>query len=373
VRELIALALPPGQRFVDRLRSAWDDGDAVLPVDVRLPGPARDRLLATLQPTLFVDEAGEEHRLSGTPVEDGDALVMATSGSTGAPKGVVHTHASVAASARATSTALAVDVARDAWVCCLPLAHVAGLSVVTRAWWAGVPVEVIPAFDAEVLQEAARTRGATLTTVVPTALQRIDAGLFRTIVVGGSAPPSELPPNCVVSYGMTETGSAVTYDGRPLDEVELRVVDGEIWVRGPMLLRTYREGRDGRDPKTADGWFPTGDAGTLDATGRLSVHGRSGDLIITGGENVWPSAVEAVLERHPAVAEVAVVGRADPEWGHRVVALVVPADAATPPSLEVLREHVKAELHPFAAPREVIITDTLPRTALGKIARHVLR
>jgi o-succinylbenzoate---CoA ligase len=370
VLDLVAIVLPPGPAFVERLRGAWDAGDAVLPVDPRLPHPARERLFAALEPTVVVDESGREQRADGRPVEDGDALVMATSGSTGEPKGVVHTHASVEASARATSDALGVDPASDAWVCCLPLAHVAGLSVVTRAIWAGVALEILPAFEADELQRAAVERGATLTTVVPTALARIDPSVFRRIVVGGSAAPSALPPNCVVSYGMTETGSAVAYDGRALDGVEIAVVDGEIHVRGPMLLRAYR---DGSDPKTDDGWLPTGDMGRFDDTGALVVHGRRGDLIITGGENVWPTAVEAVLERHPAVAEAAVVGREDPDWGRRVVAVVVPTDPNRPPTLDDVRGWVKAELHPFAAPRELVVTGRLPRTPLGKVERRALR
>jgi O-succinylbenzoic acid--CoA ligase len=235
--------------------------------------------------------------------------------------------------------------------------------------WAGVPCRILPAFDASSVERAAREWGASLTTVVPTALPRFDASLFRRIVVGGAAPPTELPPNCVVSYGMTETGSAVSYDGRALPGVDLRIVDGEIQVRGPMLFRAYR---DGRDPKGADGWFATRDAGSWGPQGELVVHGRADDVIITGGENVWPTAVERVIEEHPAVAEVTVIGRPDDEWGHRVVAIVVPRHADAPPSLDQLREIVKDQLHPFAAPRELDLVDELPRTSLGKVQRHHL-
>jgi O-succinylbenzoic acid--CoA ligase len=217
-------------------------------------------------------------------------------------------------------------------------------------------------------------------------LRRIDASGFRRVVLGGSAMPPDLPANAVTTYGMTETGSGVVYDGVPLDGVEVRIVDGdtvdgdtvdgeivdgEIWLRCPMALRCYR---DGTDPKDTEGWLPTGDAGRWDeASGTLQVFGRTADVVITGGENVWPVAVERVLAVQPGVREVAVVGRPDPEWGERVVALVVPADAADPPTLETLRLAVKAVLPGYAAPRELELVDALPRTGSGKVARTLLR
>jgi O-succinylbenzoic acid--CoA ligase len=170
---------------------------------------------------------------------------------------------------------------------------------------------------------------------------------------------------------MTETGSGVVYDGLPLDGIELRVdARGEIALRGPMLLRTYR---DGADPKDAEGWLRTGDLGEIDTrTGRLRVFGRAGDLIITGGENVWPDAVEGVLADDDDVADVAVIGRPDAEWGQRVVAVVVPVDRSRPPPLDRLRGAVRSRIGPWAAPREVELVDTIPRTALGKIRRREL-
>lgn len=364
MHRLVALDLPGGREFVDELQRAWDDGDAVLPVDQRLPPPAKSELLVRMGAAVVVEQAGRSEFATGFPVDDGDALVVATSGSTGEPKGAVLTHDAVAASADATSRRLAVTD-DDHWLACLPLAHVGGLSVVTRALHCGTRLTVHPGFD----PAAVEASGATLVSLVATALRRVDPTLFRTIVLGGSRPPADRPANSVTTYGMTETGSGVVYERRPLDGVELRIVDGEVHVRCPMLLRCYR---DGGDPRTPDGWFPTGDLGEIDDDGLLTVHGRRGDLIITGGENVWPEPVEAVLRTLPEVADAAVIGRPDPEWGQIVVAVVVPSDPASPVTLERVRDHVKASLPAYCAPRRVVIRRDLPRSALGKLRRHAL-
>jgi O-succinylbenzoic acid--CoA ligase len=357
VRRLIVVEAQGTHGFVDRLRRAWDAGDAVLPLDPRLPPPARERVLAAARP----DE----------PVADGDALVVATSGTSGDPKAVVLTHDAVDASARATSRRLGVEPASDRWLACLPLAHVGGLAVVTRAILTGTPLTVHDGFDAGAVEAA--TRGpdrCTLASLVPTMLRRMDPTGFRTVVLGGSAMPPHLPANAVATYGMTETGSGVVYDGGPLDGVDVRVVGGQVELRCPMLLRCYR---DGTDPRGADGWFRTGDAGAWDETeGRLRVFGRMDDVIVSGGENVWPVAVERALATHARVREVAVVGRPDPEWGQRVTALVVPADRAHPPTLDELRSVAKRDLPAYCAPRELVLVAALPRTGLGKLVRRAL-
>ncbi|MGH9294618.1 MAG: class I adenylate-forming enzyme family protein, partial [Acidimicrobiales bacterium] len=180
-------------------------------------------------------------------------------------------------------------------------------------------------------------------------------------------------------YGMTETGSGVVYDGIPLEGVEVRVEAGEIRLRAPMLLRCYR---DDTDPKDAAGWFHTGDAGAVGADGILSVHGRIEEVVVSGGEKIWPGAVERVLATHPAVAEVAVAGRPDPEWGERVVAYVVLRQGEVAASwrdeparralLAEMRELVASELAPYAAPGELVLVASLPRTALGKVRRGEL-
>jgi o-succinylbenzoate---CoA ligase len=372
--ELVALDLPAGPGFVDALVAAWDAGDAVLPVDPRLPVAATEVLLDVLRPARVIATDGVHDRPDGIPTEPGDALVVPTSGTTGEPKGVVHTHTSVEASARATSAGLDVDPARDRWVACLPLAHIGGLSVITRALVTGTPLTVLERFDPRVVEDEAR-RGATLISLVATVLDRVDVSAYRSVLLGGSAPPTGLAANVVTTYGMTETGSGCVYDGHPLHGVEVRIGDGslgaegEILIRGPMLLRAYR---DGTDPRVGDGWLPTGDSGRLEDDGTLVVFGRMAEVIVSGAEKVWPAAVEDVLASHPGVAEVAVWKRPDPVWGDRVVAWVVPADAAAVPGLDELRDLVAGRIARWAAPRELVVVDALPRTPGGKVRRTAL-
>jgi O-succinylbenzoic acid--CoA ligase len=268
------------------------------------------------------------------------------------------------------------------------LAHIGGLAVVTRAVVTDTPLLVMPGFEAGTVEAAGRTGRATHVSLVTTALARLDPSVFACILLGGSRMPDSLPPNVVSTYGLTETGSGVVYDGQPLAGVDLALRDrdgsfvtvedarasteGEILIRAPMLFRCYRDGSTGRIPgPDGDGsWFATGDAGHFDESGNLAVSGRIDDVITTGAEKVWPDVVERVLSEHPDVAEVAVWKRSDPEWGERVVAWIVPTDDA--PSLDDLRKVVADAIAPWAAPKELVIVDDLPRTASGKIRRRAL-
>ena len=383
---LVALALAGGPDYATAIRRVWDAGDAIAPLDPRLPPAEARRVLDVLRPTAVIEADGEPRALpGGVPVVDGDALVIATSGTSGTPKAVIHTHDSVTASAVATSKALDVDPTSDRWLACLPLAHIGGLSVVLRSLVTGTAVEIHDGFDPGAVEEAVQ-RGATLVSLVTRALNQIDPGWFRAILLGGGPPPEAPPANAITTYGMTETGSGVVYDTELLEGMELSIGPpgagpepgtgepptdrvGEIHLRGPLLFRGYR---DQPDPFIDGGWFPTGDLGSIGPGGELRVAGRRGDLIITGGENVWPEPVERLLAARPDIAQVAVIGRPDPEWGRRVTAVVVPAPGHPPPSVESLRETVRGALPAWAAPRAVEVARDLPRTSLGKLQRNRL-
>ena len=368
---LIALDMPASKTFVDLVQRAWSNGDAILPIDQRLRPSGKKMLLDTMAPSEIIDASFTASSLpNGRPMQDGDALVIASSGSTGAPKGIIHTHSSLLAGAQASASRLQLT-SDDHWLVCIPVSHVGGFSVISRALHIGAALTLLPAFDVAAVQEAAKN-GATHASLVATALSRIDASLFRTILLGGSSAPDNLPSNVIATYGMTETGGGVVYNGQPLDNVEIKIVDGEIFLRCPMLMRAYR---DDQTISVEDGWYATGDIGEIDNDGKLSVHGRQTDMIITGGENVWPSVVEHSMSSHPMIDQVVVRGTPDTTWGQRVVAYVVLNDSAQTSDaslLSDLRDHVKQSLPAFYAPQQIVVLAEIPRTSLGKVDLQAL-
>lgn len=367
------LDLEAGHGFVDALLRVWEAGDAFFPIDRRLPKAEAERVVEVVRPTAVIESDGQRRRLDGgEPLEADDAVVIATSGTTGVPKAVIHTHGSVRASALATSKAIDVDPAADHWLACLPPAHVGGLSVILRALVTGTPLTVHQRFDPVETDQAARD-GANLVSLVTRALTQIDVAGFRRIVIGGAAPPPGLPDHVVATYGMTETGSGCVYGRYPIDGVQMQADEvGEIEIKADLLLRAYRTLEGEVDPLSHDGWFRTGDLGRIEEDGRVSIYGRAGDMIISGGENVHPVRVEQVLVTHPGVDEAVVLGRADPDWGHRVVACITTPADSTAPTLAELRELVKSELAAWNAPKELVLFDEFPKTALGKIRRSEL-
>lgn len=365
VDRLVALDLPNGATLRAALERAWDAGDAAIVLDQRLPHDARERLASAAGAAAVIGADGDEHRLRGArAVERGDAVVVATSGTSGAPRLVVHTHATLGAAVAASAAVLPCGP-DDHWYGCLPCSHVGGLGVLLRARGAGARLTLVPRAVPDEIDAAARD-GATHASLVPVLAGRVDLARWRAVLVGGAAAPARYPPHVVRTYGLTESGGGVVYDGVPLPGVEVRLADGEVHLRGPMVAPRLR---DGSPVAAADGWLATGDLGEW-RDGHLRVLGRRDDVIVTGGDNVWPDVVERALADHPAVADVAVGGTPDPEWGAVVTAWVVPAGAA--PTLDALRAHAARTLPTYAVPRRLEVVAEIPRTSLGKPRRASL-
>jgi O-succinylbenzoic acid--CoA ligase len=374
----VALALAPGIDFAAALHGCLLLGAAAVPIDLRLATGERESRMRGVG--LSVEGLLEGPALSEATPHRAEAVatVMYTSGSTAAPKQVRLTYGNWLWNALGSAVALGLD-ADERWLCPMPLAHVGGLSILLRSTIYATTVVLPGRFDVEAVQAelSDRERRITLVSLVPTMLSRLlDAGLERpptlrwALLGGGPIPPAllrralEARVPVASTYGMTEACSQIATRGWPLTGVEVRVAgDGELLVRGP----TVAPGALG-----PDGWLHTGDLGALDEHGRLTVIGRRSDTIITGGENVAPAEVEAVLLEHAAVADAAVHARADAEWGERLVASVVLRDGAQA-SAEELRRHCAGRLAPYKVPKTVELTQALPRTVSGKLLRGELR
>lgn len=365
MNELVCLDMTCGPQMVDRIRRAWDQGDAIFVLDQRLPLSLRQHLVLSVEPTIIAT-TNDEISMPGQAVEPGDLLVVTTSGTTGVPKHVIHTRDSLTTSALATHDFLKIT-SDDKWLCCLPASHVGGFGVIARSILTDTPIIAVDSFSVEDFNNASQ-QGATRTSLVPTAVLRVDTSIYTTVLVGGSQSPNPLPENCISTYGMTETNGGVAYNGIALNGVKFEVRDSLIYVKAPMLLRGFR---DGSSPVTPDGWLNTGDIGQLSPEGKLQVQGRQGEMIITGGENVWPTLVERTLLTNEKIADVCVAGIPDKTWGQLVTAWVV-LKPGQDLLLNELRDHVKASLASYCAPKRLILVDQIPRTALGKAQRDVL-
>ncbi len=348
------------------------------------------------------------------PPEPGDLAILAyTSGTTGRSKGAMLTHGALAANSAAVR-AVWRWTANDRLLLVLPLFHIHGLGVgVHGTLTAGASLILRPRFDpAETL--AALAGGAcTMFFGVPTIYTRLlqaaggrpQATAGVRLFVSGSAPLSPqtfaefeaiFGQRILERYGMTETCMNMTnpYDGErrpgtvgaPFPGQEARVVDvrtreplpdgeiGEIQVRGPHLFAGYwRNPEATAEVLAPDGWFSTGDLGWRSADGYYTLTGRARELIISGGYNVYPREVEELLLTHPAVAECAVLGLPDADLGERVVAAVVPANPAAPPTQAELDAFCREGLAAYKRPRELHLLDALPRNAMGKVQKHELR
>jgi malonyl-CoA/methylmalonyl-CoA synthetase len=403
-----------------------DSGAAHVVAEASLAGPLRE--LAVGSDVVFTDVddllSSDAQASVGEclPALTGEraAMILYTSGTTGRPKGVVTTHANIEAQ---------VGSLVDAWrwrpddhvLLVLPLHHVHGIvNVLTCALWSGARCSMLPRFEAEGTWERIAKSDLTLFMAVPAIYQRLiavwdasdqetrerwsaGARALRLCVSGSAALPAQVlgrweaitGQRLLERYGMTEIGMALSNPlegerrpgrvGAPLPRVEVRLVDdhehpvqggasGEIQVRGPTVFREYwRRPEETRAAFTADGWFRTGDVAACEE-GSYRILGRASvDIVKTGGEKVSALEVEEVLRGHPAVADCAVVGVADVEWGERLCAAVVPNRAAAALTLDALRAWARSRLSPWKIPRSLESVEALPRNAMGKVDKAAVR
>ncbi len=370
------LVARPTPRFTERLAAALDGtGPALLPLEAALPQARLAELISAFEPDAIEDSEGTVTARSASSLarSEDTAVIIGTSGSTGTPKGVELSAAALRHSARASLARVGARPA-ERWLCCLPVTHVAGLQVLVRSLASGTEPVLAERADARTVAES----GCAHVSLVPTQLQRLlaESGTpvplagFSSVLLGAAAAPARLLRDArdagvrvVTTYGMTETCGGCVYDGFPLDGVRAEIRDDDrIWISGPVLFSGYYGGA--RVP--ADGWFRTGDLGRVEESGRLTVRGRADDVINTGGYMVVPGEVAAALQGCPGVRDVAVLGQPDAEWGERVVAVVVPADSSDPPTLDLLRMHVRGLLPRYAFPSRVVMVDAVPMLPSGK-------
>ena len=431
----VALLLEGDAEFAVWFHAAALAGRSVLPLNLRLTvdelaqqledagarcllGAADDRRLPELAsrlPLLRAEPPPRPASLPRSPAagaprggDDGRTLaVLYTSGTSARPKGACLSWSNFLASAVAAEERLGESVHRR-WLACMPLFHVGGLSMLVRSVVFGAPVRLHGRFDAGAVSDALDAGDIAGISLVPTMLSRLlahrgtrraPAGL-QVVLLGGAAAPAPLVrraleagyPVCP-TYGLTEATSQVATASRPppgatvpqpmraVQGTRIRIVSegrearageaGEILVRGPTVMQGYLNDPAATAHALRDGWLHTGDIGCLDAQGALQVLDRRDDLIVSGGENVYPAEVEAVLLEHPSVAEAGVAGVPDADLGARVTAWIV-ATAGPAPSIEELQRHCRERLAGYKQPREFRFVAALPRTASGKLQRRQL-
>jgi o-succinylbenzoate---CoA ligase len=389
----VAIALPSGLAFAQALHACLLLGAIAVPVDLRLSSDERVGICAGCE-LVLEEPLGENGGAAASTVLDAGheldatAVVIHTSGTTSAPRPVELTYGNLLWSALGSAVALGAET-EERWLCALPLSHVGGLSILLRSAIYSTTAVLHERFETDRVLHSLQHEEVTLVSLVAATLARLlDAGLadplaLRCALTGGGPVPAALIERAQaagvpvsLTYGLTESCSQVSTTpllesaamnaaaGPPLFCTRVRILpDGEILVRGPTVAPSA---------PAPDGWLHTGDLGSLDEQGRLRVSGRKADTIVSGGENVAPAEVEAVLEAHPHVLEAAVVGRHDPEWGEAVTAILVAREGALLDEDE-LRAHCAARLARFKLPKEFLFTSQpLPRTRSGKLLRREL-
>jgi O-succinylbenzoic acid--CoA ligase len=371
----VGLAIPPGVNYVVALHACLLAGALVVPIDLRLTEGERPRVDVLVEGDALAVRCAPGADVRAEHDLDDPAILVHTSGTTSAPKPIRLTYGNWLWSALGSAVALGVDP-NERWLCALPLSHVGGLSILLRSAIYGTTAIVHERFETgRVLHALQQPDGPTVVSLVPTTLARLlDAGLreppaLRWALLGGAPLPPALLARAAEAgvpvaptYGLTEACSQVATAGVPLfcTRVELEGEEGEIVVSGPTVS------------PDAGPVLRTGDLGAWDDDGRLRIVGRKADTIVTGGENVAPAEVEAVLEAHPDVAEAGVLSRPDDTWGEAVVALVRLRDDAAATPVDLLA-HARANLAGFKVPKDLhVVAEPLPRTASGKLVRREL-
>ena len=421
----VATLLPNGTASALLPHAALRSGAVLVPVNTRLSAAEIRWVLEHSKPALLVADvvpgedglAGVPHLTraealngrssvdepAGSPAAGTPLAIIYTSGTTGRPKGAILTVGNFAASAGASAAILGVRD-DDRWLAVLPLFHVGGLSILLRSAMQGTCAVVHERFDASAVNRAIDDEGITIVSLVAVMLERLleDRGdrpfpkTFRCALVGGGPVPRALLERCLragmpvaTTYGLTEATSQVATllsieaarhveaAGRPLPGTQVRIDgsdDGEILVSGPTVMAGYLDDPEATATALRDGWLHTGDIGRLDDDGFLHVLDRRDDLIVTGGENVYPAEVEAALASHPAVDEAGVIGEPDDRWGQQVVAVVRLRDDAEPVDPATLVAFCRERLAGYQVPKVIRFTvSALPRTASGKLKRSRLR
>jgi O-succinylbenzoic acid--CoA ligase len=402
-------------------------GAAAAPLNLRLSPPERDRQIAHLHPRLLIAreatvpanvehiqlealhaDADDHNASTFQPVPDDEnsiCSILFTSGSSGVMKAVPHSWRNHRSSAEGSAANLGV-FDDDNWLCIIPLYHIGGLTILMRSLMYGTAMTIRQGFSPAAVLDSLRRGGITLLSVVPTMLLRLiemdrdfsaaSLPALRAILLGGAAAPqplwdeaSERGLPVLGTYGLTETCSQVVTAsptdvrrmagsaGRTIGGAELRIQDeqgeilssgsaGEICIRGAMVAEGYLGNPSLSAERFVDGWFLTGDVGRIDNNGFLHVLGRRDDMIVTGGENVYPSEIEDVLIRHPDVADAAVTGIEDAAWGMNIAALVVLRRSVDFTDLEAC---CRKDLAGYKIPRIWKRVDAIPRTASGKLIR----
>lgn len=357
----------------------------------------------------FIEKPSEYNEYGWMNLDDNFAIVH-TSGTSGRPKAAVLTYGNIFSSAVGSGLKLENRMS-DRWLCVLPLYHLGGLSILLRSLIYGTAIDLMPAapFDAHQVNQKLSDHPITLVSLVPTMLRRLlDAKTrpwnprLRLILLGGEAPSPELVKRCIAeklpiatSYGLTETASQVATAlpdlvyrkpgtvGKPLLFATVRIVDdqgndvspdvpGEALVGGETVMRGYYGDPEATRDALKDGWLHTGDIGYLDEEGDLFILQRREDLIVSGGENIYPAEVERVLRRHPAVTEAVVFGLPDAAWGQRAAAILEVAEGASVTAAAIM-DFARRELAGYKIPRRIAFVTALPRTASGKIQRREAR